>query len=106
MRGFGRSVQVVAFVDNDAKKHGTTIAGVPVIGPADLARTAYDTLVIASTYANEIYVQVRGLGVDAARIYLPPDGLLTPPPTAWNWLAWLGGAFVFGAGVATLLCLL
>lgn len=60
-------VQVVAFVDNDSAKHGTSWCGTRVCSPVDLSGLAYDVLLVASVRAEEISRQLTDAGVPLER---------------------------------------
>jgi lipopolysaccharide cholinephosphotransferase len=57
------NVTIVAFCDNDKKKHQTEYLGIDVISPEELAAIKYDAIVIASSYDNEIYQQLISLNI-------------------------------------------
>jgi hypothetical protein len=62
---------VVAFLDNDRRKHGTRFLWRPVIAPDLITRYANERVFVASMYADQIYRQLtRDLGVDPERIVL------------------------------------
>lgn len=60
--------RVLAFADNDAKKHGTVVAGLPVIDPAGLPTTKCDCILIGSSYTGPITKQLVAMGVPSSRI--------------------------------------
>ena len=60
---------IIAFSDNDPKKHGTYIFGVPVIRPDDIPAQEYDLVVIASRFAKEIRAQLNDIGIGPGRIH-------------------------------------
>jgi hypothetical protein len=57
----GRS-EVVAFVDNDRTKHGTSIEGLPVVGIDGLERLDVDLVMVASMYWAPILNQLGDAG--------------------------------------------
>ena len=62
---------VSAFVDNDERKWGSAIAGIPVLSPATLASDWPDTVVVASApAATTIVAQLVGLGLGRHRIHV------------------------------------
>ena len=63
-----RSIEIVAYADNNASLWGTLLDGCMVISPQDIEKTLYDEIVIMSTYGEEIYGQLIGLGVPWERI--------------------------------------
>jgi hypothetical protein len=60
--------QVVGFVDNDAMKVGTVVDGVEVFSPASIVELAYDQIVVASFYYDEIVAQLHAMGVPHGEI--------------------------------------
>lgn len=58
-----RHVEVLAFADNDTRKHGTRVSGVPVIAPDLIRKQPFDLLLISSTSINDINEQVLALGI-------------------------------------------
>jgi 2-polyprenyl-3-methyl-5-hydroxy-6-metoxy-1,4-benzoquinol methylase len=56
--------RVAAFVDSDPKKAGSSIDGVPVVVPAQLQHDDLSNafVIVASTHAQAISAQLRGLG--------------------------------------------
>lgn len=71
-------VEIVAFADNDARKHGTKHHGVAVVAPASLSTLTWDLIVLASQWAAEIAAQLTGLGIPANRIVQPSLNDLRP----------------------------
>jgi predicted O-methyltransferase YrrM len=62
---------VAAFVDNDERKWGATIAGIPVVSPATLASDWPDTVVVASApAAAAIVAQLTALGLGKHRVHV------------------------------------
>lgn len=71
----------VAFCDNDTRKHGSRLDGLPVVGVADLAGLSWDGILVASKYWPEICRQLLTLGIPAERIDLArPDLVLGTRP--------------------------
>lgn len=60
--------EVVAFVDNSAAKHGTTLRGRPVLRPEQLSGLHPERVLIASMYADAIHQQLLDMGVAGATI--------------------------------------
>ena len=71
-----RRHEVVAFFDNDSRKHGTTLLGLPVLAPAQIDTLTIDRLLIGSMYETEIRAQLRTLGVPDDMMSLHPRGVL------------------------------
>ncbi|MBE2213778.1 MAG: glycoside hydrolase family 99-like domain-containing protein [Opitutaceae bacterium] len=69
--------RVVAFADNDPAKIGQSFCGYPVINPAELLERAYDHVIIASMYADEIIAQLEELGVARHKIEVAHPSVLT-----------------------------
>ena len=68
--------QVLAFCDNDPRKHGTSFAGCPVLSPEKIKGLDYDFVLIASMYHRQIRQQLLGLGVFAKRMRTAPVEIL------------------------------
>lgn len=61
--------EIIAFTDNDPKLYGIGYDGLPVISPERLSQMDYDYIVIGSVQGrDDIYGQLRGMGVDEKRI--------------------------------------
>jgi SAM-dependent methyltransferase len=72
----GMTAKVVGFVDNNQALYGTTLLGLPVFAPAELARLGFDRVVIASMYYPEIRRQLMqecGMAESRIEIAPPPD---------------------------------
>lgn len=54
---------IVAFLDNDVKKQGTTIDDVLVVSPEKICDLQYDYIAILSVYIDEMVAQLQQLGV-------------------------------------------
>jgi FlaA1/EpsC-like NDP-sugar epimerase len=63
-----RNHEVLGFVDNDKRKHGTRLLGRPIVSPQEAIAQPHDSIVIASMYADEIFVQLMQLGVPSERV--------------------------------------
>ncbi|TBU99966.1 nucleoside-diphosphate sugar epimerase/dehydratase [Stutzerimonas kirkiae] len=67
-----RELQVLAFADNDPKKQGQALRGIPVIAPADIASTGCDSIVITTVYPPaEILDQLAALGLADIPLVVP-----------------------------------
>lgn len=63
---------IIAFVDNDTKRHGTSIAGIPILPPEHLKTLDFETVVITSLWIDSIYNQLTlQLGIDTGKIKIP-----------------------------------
>ncbi|OEF97718.1 LicD family protein [Desulfuribacillus alkaliarsenatis] len=70
---------LLAIIDNDIKKHGSSINGLKVISPNQINEYQYDYIVITSIYIYQIQDQlVKDLQVDENKIIIPPKNLLKP----------------------------
>lgn len=67
------SVKVVAFADNDARKHGTLVHGLPVLSAEELVSSSIDGVVLASMFAADIRTQLLSLGLAHERIVAESD---------------------------------
>lgn len=80
-------MEVLGFLDNDSKKHGTSIAGRRVYGPEVLDQQQWDRIVIASMYDEEIFRQLMELGVPITKIDVLDRAVLLgdddPPWGCW-----------------------
>lgn len=66
---FHQKYQVLAFVDNDQNKQGTTLNSLPVLSPAEINTMSFDAIYIASQYYRVIYQQlVHELAVPAFKV--------------------------------------
>lgn len=61
--------EVIAVLDNDEKKQGTTIDGHAVMAPADVRELEYDAIVILSFYVTAMKKQLQELGVPESKIF-------------------------------------
>ncbi|MDP4528333.1 LicD family protein [Alkalimonas delamerensis] len=63
---------IVAFVDNDSKRHNQRIGQIPVLAPETLKTIQYDKIVITSLWIDSIFQQLtKELGIAAEKIYVP-----------------------------------
>lgn len=53
------NIKIVGFVDNDSKKWGEKIDGIPIIAPSEIAQASYDYICIFSMWKNEICQQLE-----------------------------------------------
>lgn len=60
--------RVVCILDNDPKKHGTILDGIPVCDPDRALEPDVDQILIASFYSSEIFEQLLEMGVDVHKI--------------------------------------
>lgn len=66
---FFSQVDVAALLDNDEKKQGTRIDGIPVLSPDAALRETYDGIYLLSIYAAEMRRQLEEMGVPAEKIF-------------------------------------
>lgn len=76
-----RKEMIRCFADNDTRKQGTTLQGIPVIAPSEIARTDYRFVIVASMYRKEIETQLRALNIPEEKV-LAIDPTL--PPVVWR----------------------
>lgn len=69
LRGYQRG-KIVAYADNDARRQGKNIQGIPVIAPSEILRMEYDyVVIITERYYFEMHRQLTGeLMIPAERI--------------------------------------
>lgn len=68
---------VLAFVDNDSKKYGTNIDGIPVVSATDIAEFKPDKILIASEFFEQIEAQLAQL-VPNIQVEVLPARLIKP----------------------------
>ncbi|OOM77957.1 hypothetical protein CLPUN_21300 [Clostridium puniceum] len=56
-------VEIIAYVDNDTKKQGTSINNINIISPSHINKSIYDYIIIASEYYDEIRLQLKELEI-------------------------------------------
>jgi len=79
-----KDIEVIAFSDNDAKKHGTSLDGITIVKPADIPGMDYDFIIIASVHAPAILRQLEDMEIDKSRIEIGWH-LLVGTPAAFPW---------------------
>jgi hypothetical protein len=86
--------EVICILDNDPKKHGTMLDGIPIGAPLRATEPGVDQILIASVYSVEIFDQLLELGVDVRKIDVLDHELLQDfasfPPGIRNLLIALG----------------
>lgn len=60
--------QAIAFIDNDPKKEGMRICGLPVYSPEQIFNLEFSEVLVASVHADAIIRQLEGLGVSSSSI--------------------------------------
>jgi hypothetical protein len=68
---------VLAFVDNDSKKHDSSIQNIPIISPSDIASFSPDKILIASEFFEQIQEQLKLL-VPEIMVEVLPARLIKP----------------------------
>jgi len=63
-----RGETIVAFIDNDTKKQGREISGIPVLPPSKVEDLEFSRVVLASLLARGMWLQLVDLGVPASKI--------------------------------------
>jgi FlaA1/EpsC-like NDP-sugar epimerase len=96
LRSLPRGRRAIAFCDNDRAKHGTNFHDLPVIAPGEVASTAHDRVLIASTYYTEIFNQLVDLDVTVERIDILDSDILNgvDEPSFPSWIVASGLAVV------------
>ncbi len=64
----GAGIAIRAFVDNDRRKHGKTLCGLPIMEATDLPSSQETLVVVASMWREEIITQLNSLGFDPRQI--------------------------------------
>lgn len=59
---------IIAFLDNDTQKQGTTLDGIPILNPKEIVQLKYDYIIIMSVYYDQMLGQLLSLGVDKSKI--------------------------------------
>ncbi|MEK4711624.1 LicD family protein [Sporosarcina sp. FSL K6-5500] len=69
--------EILAFVDNDKNKQGTTLEQISIIAPEYMVEYDYDYIVIASVFYKEIKHQLLNeVGINPSKVKMAPKGLL------------------------------
>lgn len=66
---FFSRVEIVALLDNDLRKQGTILDGIPIREPEEAIRKTYDGIYLLSVYALEMRRQLLELGVPPGKIF-------------------------------------
>lgn len=66
---FRNDIEIIAFLDNDSKKHGEYIDGIQILSPENIKELEYDFVFTLSVYHLEMRLQLEELGVEPAKIY-------------------------------------
>jgi len=77
-RLMGTEYRIACFADNDERKWGTTLAGIPVVSPRESLQSSPDCVclcVLDGERASQMKVQLRALGFEGELLY--PDALKT-----------------------------
>lgn len=61
-------IKIVAYTDNEMNYWGKCIDGIKVISPLEVKNIDYDIILIMSTYMEEIYWQLIGMGIARKKI--------------------------------------
>ncbi|GAC20830.1 LicD family protein [Paraglaciecola arctica] len=77
LSGISELYDVLAFVDNDSKKHGSSIQNIPVIAASDIATLKPDKILIASEFFEQIQQQLKLL-VPEIIVEVLPARLIKP----------------------------
>ncbi len=68
-------VRILGFVDNDKKKQGETLHGLPIFSPGQISGMEFDRVVIASMYVDSILTQLVSLNVPSSKIVLSLEAM-------------------------------
>ena len=101
LKSLSRGKKAIAFSDNDPKKHGSTLSGLPVVAPNEILQRPYDKVLIASSYYPEIFNQLVDLGVPLRAIDILDADILNGVEETSPTIFWILG----GAGVVVALAL-
>ncbi|RVU41348.1 hypothetical protein EOE67_03885 [Rheinheimera riviphila] len=72
MNNLREQCQFVGFIDNDASKHGSDYAGVPVYGVEALSRLVYDEIVITTQWVADVKKQlIDDLHINEGLVVVP-----------------------------------
>lgn len=76
-RSVRNDVEVVAFIDNDAKKIGVDYYGFPVIAKEDITKTQFDKIVLSTDSDNQKLIAwiVENLGISENRLFDVKGGI-------------------------------
>lgn len=66
-------VTINAFIDNDLRKKGQSLCGLPVMPPRDLNKTAETVIVVASMWREDIVKQLRTMGYEDNQLIAADD---------------------------------
>ncbi|MFP6899865.1 MAG: hypothetical protein VCA36_02910 [Opitutales bacterium] len=90
--------QVVAFLDNDPDKLGSSFEGYPVLGPPELSELAFDRVYLASaTWNATMYLQLCSeIEIPYEKIRILDEALLPGPSSISAWLVIAVGLLALG----------
>ena len=77
---FRLKYRIVAFLDNDARKQGSRVLGVPVLDPATYDYQQVEHVFIGSMYLDEILVQLLAFAVPSSKIEFVSNEILMREP--------------------------
>lgn len=63
------NVEITAFLDNDKRKQGKLLDGVPILSPNDVLSLSVDRIYIMSHYIQEMPMQLKRIGVEEEKIF-------------------------------------
>lgn len=75
-RELKKKYDIQAFVDNDTSKQGHLFKSKPILSAEDAIKLSFDTIFIASMYGNQIYHQLKDLGVQSDNIDFVPEEVI------------------------------
>jgi len=65
---YKKDFDIVCFLDNDRKKVGKKKFGKKIYDPSDLSHLDFDRIAVCSMYFNDIFYQLKSMGVDTQKI--------------------------------------
>jgi hypothetical protein len=77
---FRSKYRIVAFLDNDIRKQGSRVLGVPVHDPDTYDYGEVERVFIGSMYFDEILVQLLAFGVPSSKIEFVSNEILMREP--------------------------
>ena len=81
-------LDILAVIDNDITKQGSKIFGYPILPPADGLKLDYECIYILGKYANEMFEELIGYGVERDKIKTEKD--IYKEPLKFKPLIWYG----------------
>ena len=99
LKALPKGKKAIAFVDNDEKKAGLKVKGLPVIGPDAIAEFEFDKILIASMHYSVIFYQLVDLGIPLDRIDIADSHIMNGLDAKGFWFY---GVLVLGIAILAL----